>query len=296
MEDILLPSKIEVIPGENERRGTLVVEPCYHGYGTTIGNALRRVLLSSLPGAAVTAVKIKGASHEFSALPGVKEDVLEIVLNLKQLRLRLYGDGPVRLFLRSKGEGEVTAADIEANSDVEIVNPELRLATLTEKKAELEMEIIVGVGRGYVTTEERGKEKSELGVIAIDALYSPVREVGYRVEPVRVGRITDYDKLVMEIETDGSMSPAEAVDQAVKVLLDHFSLILNRGVVEEAAAVEEAVAAVSAPKEAEAPSAAEEEPEMEEEPATLEPEAEEPKKKPRAKKADGEKKTAKKKK
>lgn len=230
MDELLLPSKIEIIPGENERKATLTVEPCFHGYGTTLGNALRRVLLSSLPGAAVTAVKIKGVQHEYSPLSGVKEDVLELVLNLKALRLRCYSDEPVRLALRHKGEGKVTAADIEATSDVEIVNPDLHICTATDKKTDLEFEIFVGRGRGYATTEERAKEKSELGVIAIDALFSPVREVGYRVENVRVGRITNYDKLVMDIETDGAILPADALDQSLRILIDHFNLILNRGI------------------------------------------------------------------
>ena len=229
MEDILLPSKIEIIPGEDERYATLVVEPCWQGYGTTLGNALRRVMLSSLPGAAVTAVKIEGIQHEFMAIPSIKEDVLEVILNLKQLRLKCYSDEPVRLKLSAKGDKAVTAKDFEKNSDIEIVNPDLVIATLTDKKSELEMEIVVGRGRGYVTTEERGGEKAELGLIAIDALYSPVKEVGYHVENVRVGRITNYDKLVMDIETDGTLAPAEAVDMSVRILLDHFNAILTRG-------------------------------------------------------------------
>ena len=247
MEDLLLPSKIEIVPGKTEREATLIVEPCFHGYGTTIGNALRRVMLSSLPGAAVTAIKIKGVQHEFSSIAGVKEDTLEVVLNMKALRLRLFGEGPVRLRLYAKGATEVTAADIEGNSDVEIVNPELHIATLTDKKSEFDMEIIVGKGRGYTTTEERSKEKAELGVIAIDSIFSPVREVGYRVENVRVGRITNFDKLVMDIETDGTMVPSEAVDRSVRILIDHFTLILNRGTVTEPALPE--IAAEAAPAE-----------------------------------------------
>jgi DNA-directed RNA polymerase subunit alpha len=225
MEALMLPSKISLIPGENDRMATLVVEPCEHGYGTTIGNALRRVLLSSLPGAAVVAVKIKGSQHEFAGVDGVKEDVLEIVLNLKQLRVRVHADEPVRLSLTAKGERAVTAADIEANSDVEIVNPELHIATLTEKKSDFEMEIFVAKGRGYMPIEERSKEKHELGVIAVDALFAPVREVGFKVENVRVGQITNFDKLTMSIETDGTITPAEAVSSAVKIVADHFALI-----------------------------------------------------------------------
>jgi DNA-directed RNA polymerase subunit alpha len=248
MEEILLPSKIELIPGEDARKATLVVEPCWHGYGTTLGNAMRRVMLSSLPGAAVTAVKIKGASHEFSAIPGVQEDMLELILNLKTLRFRLFSDEPVRLVLKAKGEKTVTAADIEPNADVEVVNPELEIATLTDKKAEFEMEIFVGRGRGYVTVEERSKEKPELGMIAIDAVYSPIREVGYKVENVRVGQITNFDKLLMNIETDGTITPREAVDQSVKIILDHFNLIAAMGM--ESSATAELPAAEMASEEA----------------------------------------------
>lgn len=255
MEEILLPSKIELTPGEDASHAILTVEPCFHGYGTTLGNALRRVMLSSLPGAAVTAVKIKGTQHEFSAIPGVKEDTLEVILNLKQLRLRVFTDEPVRLHLRAKGDKEVTGADIEATSEVEIVNPDVHIATMTDKKAELEMEIFVGKGRGFVTVEERSKEKNELGMLAIDAIYSPVRDVGYRVENVRVGQITNYDKLIMNIETDGTITPDEAVDQSVKILLDHFSLVMHRGAMAEGAMEGEASAEQMT---IEAPAAAEE--------------------------------------
>jgi DNA-directed RNA polymerase subunit alpha len=228
MEDILLPSKIEITPGEDARKATLTVEPCFHGYGTTLGNALRRVMLSSLPGAAVTAAKIKGVQHEFSPSDGVKEDVLEVMLNLKALRLRVFSDEPVRLSLKVKGEREVTAADIEKTSEVEIVNPDLHIATLTDKKAELEMEIFVSKGRGYLPVEERSSDKLELGMMAVDAVFSPVRDVGYKVENVRVGQITNFDKLVMTIETDGTIAPEDAVDQSVKILLDHFALFSDR--------------------------------------------------------------------
>lgn len=229
MEDILLPSTIEFIPGENENGATLVISPCFQGYGTTLGNALRRVLLSSLPGAAVIALKIKGVDHEFAPIPGVKEDGLEVVLNLKQLRLRKFSDEPVRLTLKKKGEGEVTAADIKTTSDVEIVNKDLHIATITDKKAVFEMEIVVGNGRGYDTVEEREEGEKEIGLIGIDAVYTPIREVGYSVENIRVGDITNFDKLVMEIETDGTITPEEAVDQSVRILLDHFLIIQSRG-------------------------------------------------------------------
>ncbi|MBI5370250.1 DNA-directed RNA polymerase subunit alpha [Candidatus Uhrbacteria bacterium] len=228
MENILLPSHISYEQGQRPNEGVLIVEPCFHGYGTTIGNALRRVLLSSLPGAAVTAVKIKGVNHEFQAIDNVKEDALEIILNLKLLRLKCFSDEPVVLKLSASGERAITAADIEANADVEIINSELHLLTLTDNKAKLDMEITVRKGRGYSSTEERTGQASELGTIAIDSLFSPVRNVGYRVEDTRVGEITNYDKLIMTIETDGTISPQKAVEQSAKLLIEHFSLLTQK--------------------------------------------------------------------
>lgn len=225
MESILLPSKIRFAKGERPNEGVLTVEPCTQGYGTTIGNALRRVLLASLPGAAVTAVKIKGADHEFSTLPHVKEDVLEIILNLKTLRMKVHSDEPVKLSLSVKGERVVTAADFEKNADVEIVNSDLAIAHLTDKSASFEMEITVGTGRGYRSTEDRVKEKLEIGTIAIDALYSSVLNVSYKVVATRVGERTDYDKLILSLETDGSMDALEACKRGVEILLDHFNLL-----------------------------------------------------------------------
>lgn len=225
MESILLPSKIRYAVGDRENEGFFTVEPCSPGYGTTLGNALRRVLLSSLPGAAVTAVKIKGIDHEFSTVPNVKEDVVEIILNLKSLRIKLHSEEPVKLFLKASGEKTVTAADFEANADVEVVNPEHPICTLTEKSGTFEMEVTVAQGRGYRSTEERAKEKLELGNIAIDALYSPVLNVSYKVEATRVGDKTDYDKLVLRVETDGTVDPADAIHQSVQILLDHFNLL-----------------------------------------------------------------------
>ena len=214
MENILLPSRIHYSDGERPNEGVLVVEPCFYGYGTTLGNALRRVLLSSLPGAAVTAVKMKGVHHEFQAVKGVKEDALEIILNLKSLRLKCFSDEPVKLSLSVSGAKTVTAADIVPNADVEIVNPEIVIATVTEDSATFEMELTVRKGRGYATSEERAsaEEGRELGTIVIDALFSPVRNVGYRVENTRVGEITNYDKLIMTIETDGTITPQDAVE------------------------------------------------------------------------------------
>lgn len=225
--ETFLPNKIELTPGSRENEVVLTVEPMLHGYGVTVGNALRRVLLSSLEGAAVTAVKIKNVPHEFSAIPHVREDVLQLVLNLKLLRLRITGDEPVRMTLKVKGEREVTAEDIDAPSNVEIVNTDLHLAELTDKDADLEMEIFANRGKGYVPTESRENKDKELGMIAIDSLYSPVRTVGLKVEAVRVGEITDYDKLVLTVETDGTVNPRDTIVSATKMLLDHFQLFMN---------------------------------------------------------------------
>lgn len=227
MEKLFLPSsfKIEETGKPNEAR--IIIEPCYHGYGTTLGNALRRVLLSSLSGAAVTAVKIRGAAHEFTTIEHIKEDIVEIILNLKQLRLRVFSAEPVKLFLNAAGEGEVTAAQIQITSDVEIVNSDLRLATLTHKDAKLEMEIMVSQGRGYVPLEEQDRKKLELGMIAVDSIFSPVLNVGDKVEFVRVGGITNFEKLILTIETDGTIMPVNALIQATEILLDHFNLILE---------------------------------------------------------------------
>lgn len=232
MENILLPSNIRFEPGERPQEGMFIVEPCYYGYGTTLGNALRRVLLSSLPGAAVTAVKMKGVTHEFQAIEGVREDVLEIILNLKSLRMRVFSDEPVTLKLSSRGIKTVTAGDIEPNADVEIVNPEAVIATVTADNFDFEMELTVRKGRGYSRTEDRVNEAHDLGVIAIDALFSPIRNVGYRVENARVGEITNYDRLIMNIETDGTLTPEQAVDQAVRLLIDYFSILLQHPVQE----------------------------------------------------------------
>ncbi|MBI4133375.1 DNA-directed RNA polymerase subunit alpha [Candidatus Uhrbacteria bacterium] len=225
MDAILLPTKFEITPGAKPNYGTLVLEPCFYGYGTTVGNALRRVLLSSLAGAAVTAVKIRGAQHEFSTLANVKEDVLDIILNLKLVRLRLFVDEPTKLSLHVKGEKKVTAGDFEKNANVEIVNPEQLIATLTDKSADFEMEVTVERGRGYVPTEARRERPQEIGMIMIDALFSPVRNVGYRVENVRVGEITNYDRLTMTIETDGTVTPEEAVRASSKTLLDYLTIL-----------------------------------------------------------------------
>ena len=225
MEKLLTPLKIFFDEGKEPNKATFTVEPFYFGYGTTIANALRRVLLSSLPGAAVTAVKITGVDQEFSAIENVKEDALNICLNLKDLRLKVFSEEPVKVMLKTKGKKVVTAADFDKNSDIEIINTDLEIATITDAKATLEMEITVQQGRGYVPTEERVDEEVEIGNILIDSIFSPVRKVGYKVIPTRVGDITNYDKLLMDIETDGTMTPQEAVNQASKILIEHFSLL-----------------------------------------------------------------------
>lgn len=238
MEHFILPSTFTWQEGTKPNERRLIFEPCYFGYGTTLGNALRRVLLSSLPGAAATAVKIDGVSHEFSTIEHVQEDTMQILLNVKQLRLKVFTDEPVRLTLEAKGKREVTAEDIVAQSDVEIVNSSLHIASLTHKDARLRMEIFVRRGRGYSTTDMRGKERLELGTMAIDAVFTPIRSVGFRVENTRVGEITNYDRLILTVETDGTLTPEEAVHQATKLLIDHFTLIIEPPKVGEAASAE----------------------------------------------------------
>lgn len=220
LHPIALPELKTVV--EDGNKATFAIEPLHSGYGMTLGNSLRRVILSSLGGAAVTAVKIDSVAHEFSTIEGVKEDVVEIILNLKKLRFRVYSDEPQYLVLTKTGAGAVTGADIKTTSDVEIVNPEQVIATLDTAKTKIGMEIRVEKGRGYVPVEHREHEKLEVGMIAVDALYSPVQRVRYSVENTRVGQVTDLDRLVLEIETDGTITPAEAVRQSASILVDHF--------------------------------------------------------------------------
>ncbi|TXH00912.1 MAG: DNA-directed RNA polymerase subunit alpha [Candidatus Moraniibacteriota bacterium] len=233
MQNIALPSAPKYTAIDTNH-GKFEIGGCYPGYGSTLGNALRRVLLSSLPGAAVRSVKIKGVSHEFSTIPGVMEDVVQIILNLKQVRFRSHSDEPVTVTLKSKGEGVVTGKDIKCPSSVEVVNPDQVIATITDKKTELEVDIVVDRGLGYVTIETREDEEREIGEIAIDAIYTPIKRVNYEVENMRVGKRTDYDKITLEIVTDGSLSPEEAFQQAVTILVDQFSVLLGKeGVAEE---------------------------------------------------------------
>ncbi len=195
------------------------------GYGTTLGNALRRILLSSLPGAAVTAVKLKGVDHEFSTMPNVMEDVIHILLNLKQIRFRLFRAEPVVIKLSAKGEKQVTASDFEKSADVEIVNDDAYIATLTDKKATLEIEAEVSPGLGYEPVERRKKDKLAVGSIALDAIYTPVRKVNFKVENMRVGDRTDFNRLIIELETDGSIMPELAFKKGVDILADHVKIL-----------------------------------------------------------------------
>lgn len=220
---ITLPKKPKVTKKENNQ-AVFEVEACYPGYGTTLGNILRRVLLSSLPGAAITSVKIKGVQHEFSAIPHVIEDAVQIILNLKQIRFKLHTDQPVKAWLKAKGEKEVKAADIKTSSELEVVNPKAHIATLTNKKADLEIEMEIESGLGYSPVELRKKGKIEIGKIAVDAIFSPVRKVNYSTEHMRVGERTDYGRLKINIETDGTITPEEAFRQAAQILVDHFKI------------------------------------------------------------------------
>lgn len=210
---------------EEGNKATFAIEPLYSGYGMTLGNSLRRVILSSLGGAAVTAVKIDSVAHEFSTIEGVKEDVIEIILNLKKLRFKVYSDEPQLITLSASGRGPVTAKSIKGNSNVEVVNTDLVIATLDTEKTKLNMEILVEKGRGYVPVEHRVGDKLEVGMIAVDALFSPVQRVRYSVENTRVGQVTDLDRLLIEIDTDGTITPAEAMRQASEILVEHFMVV-----------------------------------------------------------------------
>jgi DNA-directed RNA polymerase subunit alpha len=226
---------------ETNTDGVFEVEGLYSGYGITVGNALRRVLFSSLPGAAVTQFKIKGVQHSFSTVPGVSEDVVEIGLNLKKLRFRVHTDEPQTLTLKVKGEQVVTAADLEVNSQVEVMNSDAHIATLTDKSAELEMELRVERGLGFVPVEARKSEKLPIGTIALDAAFSPVVKANFSVENMRVGDRTDYNRLIVSVTTDGSITPSAALHKASNILKDHFEKISNIEVkaVEAPAAEEE---------------------------------------------------------
>jgi DNA-directed RNA polymerase subunit alpha len=225
--ELIKPSKLHVEAGADaQREATVVAEPLERGFGLTLGNALRRVLPSSLQGAAVTSVQIDGVLHEFSSIPGVLEDVTDIVLNIKSIGLRMHGEGPKRMRLKAEGPGEVKAGQIETGHDLEIMNPGLVLCTL-DQGARLNMELTVETGKGYVASSQNRPEDAPIGLIPVDALFSPVRKVAYKVDNARVGQVTDYDKLSMQIETNGAVTPEDAVALAARILQDQLQLFIN---------------------------------------------------------------------
>jgi DNA-directed RNA polymerase subunit alpha len=219
--------KIEIVEiSDDNRYGKFVLEPLERGFGTTMGNSLRRVLLSSLPGVAVTSIKVDGVLHEFSTLPGVKEDLVEIILNLKDLALKLSSDEPKIITINAQGPGRVTAGDIIVDSEVEIVNPDHHIATLNED-AKLFMELTIEKGRGYVPAERNKHSGQPIGMIPVDSIFTPINRVNFNVENTRVGQVTDYDKLTLEVWTDGTIMPDEATSLAAKILVEHLSLFIN---------------------------------------------------------------------
>ncbi|MEL6967297.1 MAG: DNA-directed RNA polymerase subunit alpha [Pseudomonadota bacterium] len=223
-QELIKPTKLDV--SADGVKGTLIAEPLERGFGLTLGNALRRVLLSSLQGAAVTAVQIDGVLHEFSSIPGVREDVTDIILNVKELAIRMEGEGPKRMVVRKEGAGTVTAADIQTVGDIEILNPEHVLCTLDED-AEIRMEFTVNTGKGYVAAERNRPEDAPIGLIPVDSLYSPVRKCSYKTENTREGQVLDYDKLTLTVETDGSVTPEDAVAYGARILQDQLSIFVN---------------------------------------------------------------------
>ncbi|HYF96827.1 MAG TPA: DNA-directed RNA polymerase subunit alpha, partial [Patescibacteria group bacterium] len=234
-------SKSIHIPGvvktedNGKTQSTFTIEPLHSGYGMTLGNSLRRVLLSSIAGAAITSFKVDGASHEFTTLPGVKEDIVEIILNLKGVRFRIFSDEPQTIKLSKKGSGPVTAKDITVNSDVEIVNPTHVIANIDGSSASLGMEIVVEKGRGYRAVEESGSKKVISDMIAIDSIFSPVLRVRYKVENTRVGQMTDLDKLIISVETDGTISPRDAFEEAAAILVNQYTSLAGQTKVEQGA-------------------------------------------------------------
>ncbi|MGI8568114.1 MAG: DNA-directed RNA polymerase subunit alpha [Methylocella sp.] len=226
-QELIKPSKLEVVAGDDPKRvATIVAEPLERGFGLTLGNSLRRILLSSLQGAAITSVHIDGVLHEFSSIPGVREDVTDIVLNIKDIALRMPGDGPKRMVLKKQGPGKVTAADIGATGDISILNPELVICTLDEE-AEIRMEFTVNTGKGYIVADRNRTEDAPIGLIPVDSLYSPVKKVSYRIENTREGQILDYDKLTMQVETNGSLSPEDAIAFSARILQDQLNVFVN---------------------------------------------------------------------
>lgn len=219
--------RIECVANSDDNTyGKFIVEPLERGYGITLGNSLRRILLSSLPGAAVNSIKIDGVLHEFSTVPGVVEDVTEIILNIKSLSLKMHGEGSKVIYIDANGEGPITAGDIITDQDVEILNPELHIATLNGDHR-FYMELVISKGRGYVSAEKNKQPGQPIGVIPVDSIYTPVKKVNYTVENTRVGQITDYDKLTLEVWTDGSINPDEAISLGAKILSEHLNLFVD---------------------------------------------------------------------
>lgn len=224
--NVALPSKPRVVK-EEEFSGIFEIDGLYPGYGHTLGNSLRRIILSSLPGAAITQVKIDGVQHEFSTIEGVKEDVITILLNLKRVRLHMHSDAPLTLALKASGAKMVTAKDITAPSQITILNPDQKIAELTDKSAELNIELVVEHGLGYVPREVHQKEKVEIGTIALDAVFTPIRRVNYEVENMRVGDRTDYNRLRIFIETDGTLTPRAALEQSIEIMIHQLKSIIG---------------------------------------------------------------------
>ncbi len=224
--DLIKPDRIAVKKSNERTHATIVADPLERGFGLTLGNALRRVLLSSLQGAAVTAIQVEGVVHEFSSIPGVREDMTDIVLNVKSIALAMYADGPKKMHLRAKGPCEVTAGMIEAGADIEIMNPELVIGTL-DKGASLEMELTVNTGKGYRPAAQNRPEDAPVGLIPVDSIFSPVRKVSYEVEDTRVGQETDYDKLTIQIETNGTVTPEDAVALAARIMQEQVKSFIN---------------------------------------------------------------------
>lgn len=226
---------------ENGTKGVFSVEGLFTGFGITVGNALRRALLSSLPGAAITQVRIKGVEHEFSSLPGMMEDMVQFTLNLKKIRFHFFADEPQTITLKVKGEKEVTAADIKSTMTVKVINTDVYLATLTKKQAELDIEFVVEKGLGYVPADKRRLERLPIGTIILDGVFSPIVNASFRVENMRVGERTDYNRVIFDIETDGSITPSEAFHKTSNVLRDHFSKLSEIEVIKSEGAAEEEV-------------------------------------------------------
>ena len=225
-KNLTMPKQVVADPTSTDSYGKFTIEPLERGFGLTVGNALRRVLLSSLQGVAITAVRIEGVLHEFSTLPGVIEDVTEIILNLKQVRLKLHGDGPKKGTFEARGKGEVRAGNLIVDSEVEVLNPDLHIASLN-KDGDLRMEVEIDGGRGYVSADQQSQTDRPIGVIPIDAMFSPVTKVNYEVETTRLGQRIDYDKLTLEVWTDASILPSDAVAVAAKIMRDHFNLFIH---------------------------------------------------------------------